>query len=64
MASIDQLLETLANPEGRFKTLEGIHLESENGEPHYSLHCGGAVAVFRHRAPVLFCPCVVEQPPV
>ena len=41
MASIDQLLETLANPEGRFKTLEGIHLESENGEPHYSLHCGG-----------------------
>ena len=47
MASIDQLLETLANPEGRFKTLEGIHLESENGEPHYSLHCGGAVAVFR-----------------
>lgn len=47
IASIDQLLETLANPEGRFKTLEGIHLESENGEPHYSLHCGGAVAVFR-----------------
>ena len=47
MASIDQLLETLANPEGRFKTLGGIHLESENGEPHYSLHCGGAVAVFR-----------------
>jgi len=45
IASIDQLLETLANPEGRFKTLEGIHLESENGEPHYSLHCGGAVAV-------------------
>ena len=45
IASIDQLLEILANPEGRFKTLEGIHLESENGEPHYSLHCGGGSGV-------------------
>ena len=31
MASIDQLLETLANPEGRFKTLEGIHLKVKTG---------------------------------
>lgn len=33
MLSIDQLLETLSNPEGRFKTLSGIHLENENGGP-------------------------------
>lgn len=47
MLSIDQLLETLSNPEGRFKTLSGIHLENENGEPGYLLRSGGAVAIFR-----------------
>lgn len=47
MLSIDQLLETLSNPEGRFKTLLGIHLENENGEPGYLLRSGGAVAIFR-----------------
>ena len=47
MLSIDQLLETLSNPEGRFKTWSGIHLENENGEPGYLLRSGGAVAIFR-----------------
>ena len=47
MISIDQLLETLGNPDGRFKSLTGLHLENQNGEPNYVLRSGGSVATFR-----------------
>lgn len=47
MISIDQLLETLGNPEGRFKSLTGLHLENQNGETNYVLRSGGSVATFR-----------------
>ena len=47
MISIDQLLETLGNPEGLFKSLTGLHLENQNGEPNYVLRSGGSVATFR-----------------